>query len=84
METVPKVSDFPILQPARMVNPILIPTLSELQHINPLFRNLVQLKVHLALSKYSSKKDKMIKQLLDSMQESTNVAISYFCFNKEL
>ena len=78
METVPKVIDLPMLQPARMVNPILIPTLSELQNINPLFRTLVPLKVHLALSRYSAKRDQMVKMLLDLMHESTNLAISYF------
>lgn len=78
METVPKSTDLIPIQPARMVNPILIPLAKDLEKVvkKPIFRNLVPLRVHQALSKYSYKKETLINSVIASMNEATNTAIT--------
>ena len=72
METVPK--ELPQLQPARMVNPIIVPEASAINVQRQVFRNLVSLKVHEAASAYSFKKDTLIKSLCSKMADATALA----------
>ncbi|KAJ3255782.1 pH-response regulator protein palA/rim20 [Boothiomyces macroporosus] len=76
MEAVPAVANLDPLPPARMVNPTPIPELSALSAFitQPLFRNLVPLKIHQAASKYSYKKDQLIKSVTDKLNEGTGLA----------
>ncbi|KAJ3272917.1 pH-response regulator protein palA/rim20 [Terramyces sp. JEL0728] len=78
MEAVPAVASLEPLPPARMVNPTPIPELSVLSAFitQPLFRNLVPLKIHQAASKYSYKKDQLIKSVVDKLSEGTGLAQS--------
>jgi programmed cell death 6-interacting protein len=74
MEAIPK--ELPPLPPARMVNPILVPEVKDLSNFvsRPFFRHLVPYKVHQAVSKYSYKKDMVVKGLISKLTEATTIA----------
>ncbi|KAJ2991928.1 pH-response regulator protein palA/rim20 [Globomyces sp. JEL0801] len=76
MEMVPKQSDLTPIPPARMVNPTAVPDLKALSAMitKPLFKSLVPLRIHQAASKYSFKKDNLIKSLQDKLNEATSLA----------
>lgn len=76
METVLKAEALDPIMPARMVNPTPIPTMASLATLagKPFFQALVPFKVHLAASKYSSKKDSVIDSLVVKLNEATAVA----------
>ncbi|KAI8892342.1 BRO1-like domain-containing protein [Globomyces pollinis-pini] len=78
MEMVPKQSDLTPIPPARMVNPTAVPDLKALSAMitKPLFKSLVPLRIHQAASKYSFKKDNLIKSLQDKLNEATSLAQS--------
>lgn len=77
MESVPKTADLGPLPPARMVNPIMVPELSLIPIKTPVFRTLVPLKIHQAVSKYSYKKDTFVKALVMKLNDATALAHSY-------
>jgi hypothetical protein len=79
MEMVPKITDLPALPLAKMVNPILVPDIDKLTGMinHVVFKNLVPMRVHQQISKYSYKKDQYVKQLCDKLREATALAHTY-------
>ena len=78
METIPKMETLDPITPAKMVNSILVPDLASLSGFvgKPFFQELVPFHVHQAASKYTSKKQTLVKELTDKLNESTSIAHS--------
>ena len=74
MESVPKVADLPVIQPARMVNPVLVPEFDKISVPNPVFRALVPFKIHAAASKYDHQKNLLVKELSSKLNEATSIS----------
>lgn len=78
MEAVPKPEDLPCFAGAKMVSQIPYPGIESMALLvgRPLFNTLVPFTVHQSASKYTAKKDLLVKELLAKLSESTSICQS--------